>query len=493
MLRPLALATMAHVFFSVPLPSPLLLPSRSLVCSFCSCSFVRFQVSNLYSNPPTSDFFITARAPSDLPSVASQGLIAANPDIVSLPIAASGLVAVYNLPEISKNTPLLIDRLTFSYILSGVITRWNDTRLQQLNPGLNMPNKGIIVVLPTASESSTQTWLAMKAALKFDPTWSVRMGGPITGMKWPDTNSVPYAATMRVAGVTGSASLVGATPYTFGFSLLSVTNDLSHVTVANMINQAGQVVQPTAQTLSYAFQELSAVPNADGSSSSSATGWSLDLCDGKGLESWPLSYGIGIWIPKSITRTTCKARQETVQFIAWFLGSTVISALAKEQMHIITPPLLYTTLNLRQFLESDLRCEETNFKAKQTGIITVVGVQLATLSSNLMGVFLGQWGNTKKTKKKQRGGRKITEKEGSASAVQRHFSPCTRLGPLGFLFQQLIPCSSSFLSLSLLSLSLFLSLCVFLFVLVFSFLFFLFCFVVVCFVCLLCVRFFRYN
>lgn len=67
-------------------------------------------VSNLYSNNPTTDFFVAARLPS-LPVVpALTSVINANKDIISFPLAASAVVPIYNLPSLDRAVPLLLSR-----------------------------------------------------------------------------------------------------------------------------------------------------------------------------------------------------------------------------------------------------------------------------------------------------------------------------------------------------------------------------------------------
>lgn len=109
------------------------------------------------------------------------------------------------------------------------------------------------------------------------------------------------------------------------------------------------MVQANTYTLSYAMLELAVYTDTSGNPA-----WTTDLSDGAGLEVWPISFAIGCFLPKSYTRTTCKAREEIVSLWSWLLGSPVVSSIAQYLHLSLLPPLLYTTMDMDNFLHNTL-------------------------------------------------------------------------------------------------------------------------------------------
>ena len=60
---------------------------------------------------------------------------------------------VYNLPGL--NGPLQLRRDTYAALLMGRIPRWNDARIQATNPGLNLPDREIVLVARLDSSGTT--------------------------------------------------------------------------------------------------------------------------------------------------------------------------------------------------------------------------------------------------------------------------------------------------------------------------------------------------
>ena len=64
-------------------------------------------------------------------------------NVVHLPTVIGGDVITYNLPAIGA-TKLKLDGPTIASIYLGEITRWNDSRMTALNPGVKLPATDII-------------------------------------------------------------------------------------------------------------------------------------------------------------------------------------------------------------------------------------------------------------------------------------------------------------------------------------------------------------
>jgi len=338
-------------------------------------------IANLYGVPPSADYLVLgARMPEDNFDPSIVPLITANTDITSFPVAAGALVPVYNLPEVS--VPLLLSRQVLSQIFRGAIRYWNDSALAALNPALALPPHPITVVLPPVGDQSAQTFLFMQAMSKFEGSAWTDVMGPSKD-SWPDVSSIPYAAVERVGDLTGPASLVNSVPYSISYSTGTVARDLGSQQ-ALMVNKAGQVVEVTPETISYAFLELGVYTDP----TTKTPKWRTDLTDGAGMEAWPLAYGIGCFLPKTFSRTTCKAREEIVDMWNWFLGSSVILSLAASMQITLLPPLLYSAMDMGTFLRQGITCDGRALDSTSSHNIVMGGAQLSTLVSDTNTLFL---------------------------------------------------------------------------------------------------------
>src|SRR5437762_2210304 len=84
----------------------------------------------------------------------------------------TGAVAIaYNVPQVSQ--PLKLSGPVVADIFLGKITKWNDSRIASLNPGVTLPNSDVLVV--HRSEGSGTTYIfsdylsSVSAAWKSSP------------------------------------------------------------------------------------------------------------------------------------------------------------------------------------------------------------------------------------------------------------------------------------------------------------------------------------
>src|SRR3954447_6949200 len=87
----------------------------------------------------TIDFGATDGPMKDDQIAAVQG------NVLHIPTVLGAVVVTYNLPQVGK-TPLRFDGGTLADVFLGRITKWNDTRIAALNPGVKLPAADIIVV-----------------------------------------------------------------------------------------------------------------------------------------------------------------------------------------------------------------------------------------------------------------------------------------------------------------------------------------------------------
>ena len=72
--------------------------------------------------------------------------------VVHIPTCMGAVVMAYNLPEV-KELQLTGDMIADIFL--GKITRWNDPRIQQVNPGVTLPDKAVSPVYRSDGSGTT--------------------------------------------------------------------------------------------------------------------------------------------------------------------------------------------------------------------------------------------------------------------------------------------------------------------------------------------------
>ncbi|TDA68534.1 MAG: phosphate ABC transporter substrate-binding protein PstS [Clostridia bacterium] len=172
-------------------------------------------------------------AGSDAP-MSDKELAAAPGEIIHIPTVMGAVVVTYNLPGISSGMKL--DGQAVSDIFMGKIKKWNDPKLKELNPDLNLPDKDIAVVHRSDGSGTTYTFTDYLTSVSQD--WAK---GPGKGkeVQWP----VGIGAKGN-EGVSGQVSQVeGAIGYVE--LAYAIQNNLPY---AYLKNQAGKFVEPSIAT-----------------------------------------------------------------------------------------------------------------------------------------------------------------------------------------------------------------------------------------------------
>ena len=160
-----------------------------------------------------------------------------NEDIVYVPTCLSGISVVYNVPGQPK---LNLDAETIADIYLGKIKRWNDKRIKQLNPDVDLPSKRIIPV--HRSDSSGTTFIFTEFLTKYSEKFKSKIG---------HGKSVPWKRGVSGKGNAGVTSLVKDTPGSIGYviSVYAIKNNLPSAAIKN---RSGQFVEPTLAAISEA-------------------------------------------------------------------------------------------------------------------------------------------------------------------------------------------------------------------------------------------------
>ncbi len=186
--------------------------------------------------------------------------------LVMFPTVIGAEVLVYRLPGIESGT-LLIDGPTLADIYLGKITKWNDPRIAKLNPGVRLPDMGIIVV--HRSDGSGTTFIFANYLSKISKAWADEVGAA-TSVDWPV--GIGAKGNEGVAGnVAQTLGSIGYVEYAY-----AMQNKLPWM---RMKNHDGNVVSPNMAS----FQASAA--HADWAH---ADHFYMILTDQPGAESWPI-------------------------------------------------------------------------------------------------------------------------------------------------------------------------------------------------------------
>lgn len=175
-------------------------------------------------------------AGSDAP-MSDEELSKVQGEIVHIPAALGAVVVTYNLPGISN---LKLDGEAIADIFLGKIKKWNDPRLQELNPQVNLPDKDIAVV--HRSDGSGTTYVFTDYLSAVSEAWR---NGPGKG------KSIEWPAGIGAKGNEGVAGQVSQIEGAVGYVELAyaVKNNLPYAWVKN---KEGKFVEPTIASVTAA-------------------------------------------------------------------------------------------------------------------------------------------------------------------------------------------------------------------------------------------------
>ena len=158
-------------------------------------------------------------------------------ETIHIPTCLGAVVMAYNLPEVKK---LKLTGEIIADIYLGKIKKWNDSRIQAVNPGVSLPDKELNPVY--RSDGSGTTFVFSDYLTKISNDWKEQVG---TGksLKWPA--GIAAKGNPGVAGVISqTAGSIGYVGSEYAFSL--------KIPMAQLQNKAGNFVSPTTESISAA-------------------------------------------------------------------------------------------------------------------------------------------------------------------------------------------------------------------------------------------------
>jgi phosphate transport system substrate-binding protein len=189
--------------------------------------------------------------------------------LVQFPAIIGGVVAVVNIDGIKPGQIKLTGEL-LADVFSGVVPKWNDKRIADLNPGVALPDAAITVV--HRADGSGTTAVFTDYLSKVNANWKSTVGAG-AAVKWPAASSVGGKGNEGVAAnVSRIKNSIGYVEYAY-----AKKNNMAHL---NLRNLAGQYVAPDDDTFAAASAstDWSKIP-----------GMSIYLTNAPGAKSWPIT------------------------------------------------------------------------------------------------------------------------------------------------------------------------------------------------------------
>ena len=218
------------------------------------------------------------------------------PGILHLPTVLGAVAVAYNLPEL--NQPVKLSGEALAEMFAGRIKKWNDARIAQLNPGINLPSRDILVVYRTDGSGTTYVFTDYLSAVS--PAWKQQVG---TGkaIQWP--------TDLGAKGNEGVAGQVRQTEGAIGYVELAYAKQ-TNLSTAAVQNAAGEFVQPSVEATTAAAagiaDKLGANPD-----------FRISIVNAEGAGAYPIASWTYLLVPSQLQ--DCTKARALADVIGWSL------------------------------------------------------------------------------------------------------------------------------------------------------------------------------
>ncbi len=222
--------------------------------------------------------------------------------LIQFPTVLGGVVPVINVPGLESGK-LRLDGPALADIFSGKITKWNDPRLQALNPGLSLPDWPVTVAY--RSDKSGTSYLFTTYLSSVSPAWKA---GPGAG------DTVAWPAGLGGKGNAGVAEIMAQSMGTIGYVEYAYAKQ-NKLDLVVLKTHDGAFIEPDPATFSAAAEK------ADWAH---APGLGLLILDQPGARSWPITAATFVLVRKD---ASAGRRQQVLRFFDWdFAGGDARAA-----------------------------------------------------------------------------------------------------------------------------------------------------------------------
>jgi phosphate transport system substrate-binding protein len=214
--------------------------------------------------------------------------------LIHIPTVMGAVVVTYNIPGVPTGIKLSSEDVADIFL--GKITKWNDPKITNDNPGIKIPEKPIVVI--HRSDGSGTTSIFTDYLSSVNKEWSTKVGKGAS-VKWP--------VGLGGKGNEGVAGQVKNTQFSIGYVELAyaVENKLPY---AFLKNKDGNFAEPTIKSISAA---------AAGAAKNMPADYRISLVNQPGKETYPV---VGFtWLLVYEQQKDKVKGQKLVEFLNWSL------------------------------------------------------------------------------------------------------------------------------------------------------------------------------
>ena len=224
-------------------------------------------------------------------------MAAVNGQVLHIPTVLGAVVLTWNLPELG-DTPLQLDGALVADIFLGRVTKWNDPRIAEHNPGVALPDRDLIVV--HRSDGSGTSFIFTDYLAKVSPDWQAEVGVG-KALNWPVGlgGRGNEGVTQQIKQVEGSMGYVEL--------IYAISNDLP---VAAIRNAAGEYVVPSLASVS---------ASAEGIDWAEDTDFRVSVTNSPGGGAYPISSFTWLLVNPAMTDQPKAAALR--QFLEWMTSA----------------------------------------------------------------------------------------------------------------------------------------------------------------------------
>jgi len=177
-------------------------------------------------------------------------------NLLDIPLDVSAQQIDYNLSSVPKGTHLHLDAKVINDIYAGKITKWDDSAITHLNPGVKLPDETIVPL--HRSDGSGDTFMFTSFLAAQDPSgWVDGGGGPNTSVHFP-------AISSALAELGNGGMLAGCerTPGCIAYIGISYLRSALKAGLgdAELLNGSGNYVLPTPTNIESEVASFKHVP-----------------------------------------------------------------------------------------------------------------------------------------------------------------------------------------------------------------------------------------
>lgn len=223
--------------------------------------------------------------------------------ILQLPTVLGSVVPAYNVPGLNAELKFTPEMIAGIYL--GEITKWNDKTIAAANPGVNLPDKSIVVV--HRSDGSGTTFVFTDYLSKVSSEWKSRVGSN-TSVSWP--------VGIGAKGNEGVSGMVRQMDGGLGYVELIYAMQ-NKITFGAVRNASGNFVKAN----------LASTTEAASSAKISGDDFRVSITNAPGKNAYPISSFTYLLIPVQWKDQT--KEKEVVAFLNWMLstGQTMVTPL----------------------------------------------------------------------------------------------------------------------------------------------------------------------